>query len=200
MKKLASTLPNMILSLGSITIIAGAILGSVYAITKEPIAKQEAEKQVQAIREVAPEFDNNPSEDKWSITMPSGIECVVYPAYKNGILQGAAVETASNNGFAGHISIMAGFLKDGTVKNYQVLQQGETPGLGTKMETWFRDTTGSRSIIGKNPSQTPFYVTKDTEKNGAIDGITAATISSRAFLEAMRDAFEAYKQFEEKQQ
>ena len=63
MKKLQSTLPNMILSLGTITVIAGALLGGVYAATKEPIARQDAERQVEAIRQVAPPFDNNPDAD-----------------------------------------------------------------------------------------------------------------------------------------
>ena len=78
------------------------------------------------------------------------------------------------------------------------MKQAETPGLGSKMEMWFRDPAGARSVIGKNPETTPFYVTKDKEQHGAIDGITAATISSRAFLESMRDAYQAYKQFQEK--
>ena len=53
MKKLASTLPNMILSLGIITIASGALLGWVYSITKEPIALQAAAQQQAAIAEVA---------------------------------------------------------------------------------------------------------------------------------------------------
>ena len=117
---------------------------------------------------------------------------------KDGRLNGAAVETSSNNGFAGEITVMAGFNADGSVRDYRVLKQAETPGLGSKMEMWFRDPAGARSVIGKNPETTPFYVTKDKEQHGAIDGITAATISSRAFLESMRNAYDAYKQFQEK--
>lgn len=49
-------------------------------------------------------------------------------------------------------------------------------------------------MIGKNPASTSFFVTKDS--GGEIDGITAATISSRAFLETMRNAYEAYRNYE----
>jgi len=196
MKKLSSTLPNMILSLGSITVIAGALLGGVYAVTKVPIAKMTQESQVKAIREVAPAFDNDPETDKW-VTDINGLEFTVYPAYENGKLNGAAVKAVSMNGFAGEIVVMCGFQQDGTVKNYEVLQQGETPGLGSKMQTWFRDPAGSRSVIGKNPATTSFYVTKDKENHGEIDAITAATISSRAFLESMRNAYDAYAAFAE---
>lgn len=195
MKKIASTLPNMIISLGSITIIAGALLGWMYSITKEPIEKQAILQQQLAIAAVAPPFNNNPEEDKWE-TSVNGDKFTVYPAYENGVLTGAAVKGCSMNGFAGEIVVMCGFEADGTVKDYRVLQQSETPGLGTKMETWFRDPEGARSVIGKNPSTVSFHVSKD--KGGEIDGITAATISSRAFLETMRNAFEAYRNYENK--
>ncbi len=193
MKKLASTLPNMILSLGIITIASGALLGWVYSITKEPIALQAAAQQQAAIAEVAPAFDNNPEADKWE-TEINGVPFTVYPAYDDGKLVGAAVKGSSMNGFAGEITVMCGFEADGTVKYYRVLQQAETPGLGTKMEPWFRDPAGARSVIGKNPASTSFFVTKDS--GGEIDGITAATISSRAFLETMRNAYEAYRNYE----
>ncbi len=193
MKKLASTLPNMILSLGIITIASGALLGWVYSITKEPIALQAAAQQQAAIAEVAPAFDNNPEADKWE-TEINGVPFTVYPAYDDGKLVGAAVKGSSMNGFAGEITVICGFEADGTVKDYRVLQQAETPGLGTKMEPWFRDPAGARSVIGKNPASTSFFVTKDS--GGEIDGITAATISSRAFLETMRNAYEAYRNYE----
>lgn len=196
MKKLASTLPNMIISLGCITVIAGALLGWMYSITKEPIALQAEAQQQAAIAEVAPAFNNNPESDKRETTI-DGNTFTVYPAYDNDKLVGAAVKGSSMNGFAGEIVVMCGFEADGTVKDYRVLQQAETPGLGTKMEMWFRDPAGARSVIGKNPDKTSFQVSKDA--GGEIDGITAATISSRAFLETMRNAFEAYREYEKTQ-
>lgn len=189
MKKLASTLPNMVLSLGVITVVSGALLGGVYAITKEPIAEMQKNQQMSAIKQVAPQYNNDPEADKWTTTI-DGNEFTVYPAYENSQLMGAAVKAVSMNGFAGEIVVMCGFLADGSVKDYEVLQQAETPGLGTKMQMWFRDPAGARSVIGKNPATTSFYVTKDN--GGQIDGITAATISSRAFLESMRNAYDAY--------
>lgn len=191
MKKLKSTLPNMVLSLGVITACAGGLLGGMYVITKEPIAHQTAEAQVAAIRDVAPAFDNNPEAEKYE-TEVDGNVATVYPAKMNGKLVGAAVKATTMNGFSGEVTVMCGFDADGTVRDYRVLQQAETPGLGAKMGMWFRDPTGARSVIGKNPETTQFYVTKDKEQGGEIDGITAATISSRAFLGVMRDAYNAY--------
>jgi len=179
----------MVLSLGIITVVAGGLLGVMYSVTKEPIARQAIEQQTAAIREVAPVFDNDPEADKWECE-ESGQTFTVYPAIRDGKLCGAAVKGATMSGFAGEIVVMCGFEADGTVKDYRVLQMAETPGLGSKMESWFRDPTGARSVIGKNPATTEFRVSKDS--GGEIDGITAATISSRAFLTVLRDAFEAY--------
>lgn len=192
MRKMKSTLPNMILSLGTITIVAGALLGWIYTLTKEPIARQAREQQERAISEVAPAFDNDPDAEKWT-TEIKGNEFTVYPARNGGRLVGAAVKGSTMDGFAGQITVMCGFNADGTVKDYRVLQQAETPGLGTKMEDWFRDPSGARSVIGCNPDKTDFHVSKD---GGDIDGITAATISSRAFLSVMRHAFEAFQEYE----
>ncbi len=191
MKKLQSTLPNMIMSLGLITVIAGALLGAIYSATKEPIAIMEKEQQVAAIKQVAPPFDNDPEAESKQIEV-NGATFTVYPAIMGGKLVGAAVKGSSMNGFAGEIVVMCGFDADGTVRDYEVLSQAETPGLGSKMQLWFRDPSGARSVIGKNPSRNAFYVSKDS---GDIDAITAATISSRAFLETLRGAYDAYVEY-----
>lgn len=189
MKKLPSTLPNMLLSLGIVSIGAGAILGAMYQVTKEPIERQAREAQIAAIREVAPPFDNDPEAQADTVTVGDNV-CIVYPARENGRLVGAAVKGRTMEGFGGEIVLMVGFTADGTVRDYRVLQQAETPGLGSKMETWFRDPTAARSVIDRNPATSNFTVSKD---GGDIDAITAATISSRAFLGVMRDAYEAYR-------
>ena len=44
-----STLVNMVLSLGIITIVAAAALAGVYTLTEEPIAQAKAQKQKDAI-------------------------------------------------------------------------------------------------------------------------------------------------------
>ena len=195
MKKLTSSLPNMMLSLGIITIISAALLAWVYSITAKPIEDAAKQKQVEAIKAVTPEFDNNPLADceEWT---PQGLKepFIIFPAYKNDKFVGAAVEGYSLNGFSGEIRVMYGFNAEGDIYGYEVLSQAETPGLGAKMGEWFKMEEGNRSVIGKNPSTTSMFVTKDV--GGDIDAITAATISSRAFLGALRDcydAFEAYK-------
>ena len=99
---------------------------------------------------------------------------------------GYAVNSYTNNGFSGYISLMAGFKPDGSVIGISVLEHKETPGLGTKMtEPEFKE-----QFTGKNPGESMLKVKKD---GGDIDAITAATISSRAFCDAVQRAYNTLK-------
>lgn len=181
-----SSFKNMVLILTGITCLSGAILGGVNEITTEPIKVAKLAKQENAIKLVAPEYDNNPIADQWKTTLPDGTEAIIFPAKKNGELVGAAVQAMTKNGFGGPITLMVGFDKDGNVHEYSVLSHTETPGLGSKMPTWFHE---KGNIIGKNPGKNKLTVSKD---GGEVDAITAATISSRAFLDAVANAYNAF--------
>ena len=178
----------MFLSLTTICVVAGAILAEVNILTADPIAASKAEALQNAIREVVPEFDNNPTEEAFMTAIAEGDSVKIYPAKKDNKLVGAAVESNTKKGFSGEIKVIVGFDTTGKLYNYSVLQHAETPGLGAKMQEWFR-MEGSRSVLGKDLSAGPLKVSKD---GGSVDAITAATISSRAFLDAINRAYSAY--------
>lgn len=194
MKKLASTLPNMIVSLGVITIVAASLLAWAHSVTAEPIAQAEKQTRVDAIKNVLPAFDNDPLAKSAEIYQlgEGNAPFTVYPAYEGDKFVGAAVEGYTKSGFSGEVKVMYGFDAEGVVSGFQVLSHAETPGLGAKMNEWFRMEEGNRSVIGKNPAIVNMTVAKD---GGAIDAITAATISSRAFLSALRDCFQAFETY-----
>ena len=180
--KLESNFKNMVLVLTIITLIAAGALGAVYTLTEEPIALSKKLKQENAIKEVLPEHDR--------IAEPDTVnDLQIHKAYKADVFVGAAVESFSKHGFGGEIKIMVGFDKDGNIVNYSVLKQMETPGLGTKMVEWFKTDKNKQDIRGLNPATTNLTVSKD---GGDVDAITASTISSRAFLEAVRLAYDVY--------
>ena len=182
MAKTESTFKNMVLSLTLIALGSSAALGFVYELTKEPIAASVLNKKLDAIREVVPEFNNNPNEEMFRLPTGEGDSLDVYPAKKDGEIIAYAVNTYTNKGFSGHIGLMAGFKPDLTIINIAVLEQKETPGLGTKMtESGFKD-----QFNDKNPSDFQLKVKKD---GGPVDAITAATISSRAFCDAVQRAY-----------
>ena len=190
--KKESTFINMVLVLFVITLIAAAALGAVHKITKGPIENAKLAKKLNAIKKVVPEFNNKPSFEMYKVGLNEKDTLEFYPAKKDGILVGTAVKTLTHKGFGGEISVMVGFDPDGTIYNYSVLGQTETPGLGTKMVSWFKQTNPDKakaSILNKNPGTSKFFVSKD---GGDIDAITAATISSRAFLDAIQTAYNEY--------
>jgi Na+-translocating ferredoxin:NAD+ oxidoreductase subunit G len=179
-KKLESNLRNMSMSLLFICATMAAALGFVYSITKDPIEKAEKQKINNAIRNVLPDFDNDPGSELVSI---NGLE--LYPAKKNGKMVGVAVKSFTNKGFSGYVSVMVGFKPDGSIYNTAIMSQKETPGLGTKMaEPKFR-----KQFNEKIPGAFKVSVKKD---GGDVDAITAATISSRAFCDAIQKAFESF--------
>lgn len=192
-----STLTNMVLSLGTITIAAGALLSWIYTMTEEPIAEANLRNQVEAVQQVAPAFDNDPIAEAIEV-IPEGdtVAVKVFPAKKDGALVGAAVESYSSKGFSGNIRLIYGFDTEGNVTGYAVMEHAETPGLGAKMDEWFRDPTDARSVIGLNAFAAPLTVSKD---GGQVDAITAATITSRAFLDALNRAATAFNQVKQQQ-
>ena len=207
MAKLESNFMNMVLVLTGISLFAAVALGSVYSVTQAPIEASKTAKQQNAIKEVLPEFNRLDEPEVIEVTGVGALN--IYKAYDNNDnFIGAAVESVSKNGFSGEVKIMVGFDKEGNIVNYSVLEQKETPGLGTKMVDWFKPQgkvekslieklfgfevkaeERKSSIIGMNPATDKLTVTKD---GGEIDAITAATISSRAFLEAVQYAYAAY--------
>jgi electron transport complex protein RnfG len=189
-----SNFRNMVMTLFLVTFVAAAALGLVYEFTKEAIAEAKMRAQNEAIEKVLPSFEQLGETIK--VAAENDEDTIeIFPAYKGNELVGYAVKTFTNNGFSGFISIMAGIDNSGNFSGYEVLEHAETPGLGSKMNDWFRsEEKPAQSVIGKNPETTNFEVSKD---GGDIDAITASTITSRAFLDAMRRAYRAYEEQED---
>ena len=92
----------------------------------------------------------------------------------------------SEKGFSGTVKTMIGFKPDGSINNIVVLEQKETPGLGTKM----KEAKFIKQFLGKNPATFNLKVKKD---GGQVDALTGATISTRAFSETVQSSFELLK-------
>ena len=198
MKKLSSTLPNMLLSLGGICVLVSGILAVVNKVTTAPIAEAEMRAKVEAIRAVAPAFDNNPFAEKLMV-LPEGEtdSLTVYPAKKGNALVGFAIESYTQKGFSGLIRVMVGFDAEGRLVDFSVLQHSESPGLGSRIPSG--TTRRARRAVLRDirgldmKASAPLTVSKD---GGKVDAITAATISSRAFLDAVNRAWRTFSSLE----
>jgi len=186
--KKESTFTSMVTTLSIVALLAAGLLGGVYAVTKEPIRLAELAAKNEAIKAVVPEFNNEPSQEFIKVAS-AGDSLVLYSATMNGSLVGTAIETFSNNGFSGEIKLMVGFDNSGNIIDVAVVDHAETPGLGDKMEQAKSDF--HVQFQGKHPEDFQLSVTKD---NGDVDAITASTISSRAYCEAVQRAYDAWKE------
>jgi electron transport complex protein RnfG len=118
-----------------------------------------------------------------------GDSIFLYTARKGEEVLGTAVETFTNKGFSGEFKLMVGIDPDGSIIKIAVIKHAETPGLGDKME---QDKSDFHiQFMGKDPASFNLAVTKD---RGDVDAITASTITSRAYCDAVTRAFEAFKQ------
>lgn len=182
MKKLPSTLPNMLCVLTLISVIAAGALAYVNKITAGPIEENKARTLAEGINSVLGVADAQVQQTS-EAEDANGNPVIIYTTDK-----GVAVQAIDPNGFGGKLSVLVGFAEEGTIKGYTVLDHAETPGLGAKAGFWFQK--GEKGdIIGKNPGEKELTVSKD---GGDVDAITASTITSRAFLRAVNVAYHAY--------
>ena len=213
MKKLESTLKNMVIVLTGTAVLTGGVLAIVNKITEKPIAQVQAKQLTDGIKAVM-------NSDSIVTDTPVVIkkvfdgkeyEFVIHNAKNpSGESVGAAVESTSQ-GFGGDLRTLVGFDKEGKISGYTILQSAETPGLGAKADQWFQK--GQKGdIIGKKAGA--LITNKDDGSirkvdvvsaaigvldhltQGAdplkVDAITASTITSRAFLKAVNQAYFAY--------
>jgi len=180
----------MVLVLTGVAVIMGGILAYVNHLTEGPINAQKAKALADGIKTVMCVDDLKVVKtDTVHKTDAKGKE-LTYIIYQTQNAQGqnlgAAVQSTTG-GFGGDLKVLVGFDSDGKILGYTLLEHAETPGLGAKADKWFQQ--GEKGdIIGKDPKE-PLTVSKD---GGQVDAITASTITSRAFLLAVNNAYNAY--------
>lgn len=169
----------MMLCLGLITLACGALLGLVRVKTQDKEEEAKLKKSMKAVAEVSPAFSN----------LSDSLEIDGTPYYVGRDDQGQPVSlivrASTSKGFGGKLELMVGFRPDGTIHSTSVLQHSETPGLGAKCtEEGFK-----AQFDGFNPSSRILKVKGD---EGDVDAITAATITSRAYCDALQTAVEKF--------
>ena len=185
---------RLIVVLTCLCIVSAIALAKIYDLTKGPIAHQKRLEVLRAIKTVLPSYDNEPDRDMVKLAMGvdkkgEEIQGVFYRGRKGGRLVGVAFKVISPEGYGGNIEVMVGLLPNGTIHGVEVLSHLETPGLGAKIrEAKFKDRFKKRNL-----SNTAWAVKKDA---GDIDGITGATISSRAVIKAVKEGLEFYRDHE----
>lgn len=192
------------LALTLITLVAGVALGGVYEITKEPIAKQEAQAKAEAYEQVftdAAAFEEVEMDDTLIQTIrdqldqegykAQSIEEVMRAEDQSGETLGYAFAVVTSEGYGGDIRFSMGVQNDGTLNGISILSIGETAGLGMNADTpAFKD-----QFVGKQVEKLQ-YTKNGATQDDEINAISGATVTTNAMTNGVNAGLCAFRVME----
>lgn len=192
------------LALTLITLVAGVTLGGVYEITKDPIAKQEAQAKAEAYEQVftdAAAFEVVEMDDTLTKTIrdqldqegykAQSIEEVMRAEDQSGETLGYAFTVVTSEGYGGDIQFSMGVQNDGTLNGISILSIGETAGLGMNADTpAFKD-----QFVGKQVEKLQ-YTKNGATQDDEINAISGATVTTNAMTNGVNAGLCAFRVME----
>lgn len=187
------------LILTMITVVSGCLLGLVYEITKEPIAKAQEKAKQQAYKTVLAEADTFAD---MTVDVDAAAQILNGAGYTEDDIKGVAeakdadgatigyvVTVTAHEGYGGDIEISVGILNDGTVKGIEMLSISETAGLGMKAkEPDFKNQFQDKKV-------STFSYTKSGESgDDKIDALSGATITTNAVTNGVNCALVYFRE------
>lgn len=175
-----------------ITLVAGGILGVVYEVTKEPIARMEVLKQENANKSAMSEassfIDLSMTSDLSENGRKYGTVDSVLAAYdENSNLVGYVMKLTTSEGYGGNISFSMGVLLDGKISAISITDISETAGLGMRAEEVLVPQFANR--------KSEFFTVVKTKSTNVseIDAISSATVTSKALTHAVNGGLEFFR-------
>ncbi len=192
------------LALTLITLVAGVALGGVYEITKDPIARQEAQAKAEAYEQVftdAVAFEEVKMDDTLIQTIRDQLDQEGYKAQsieeimraedQSGEMLGYAFTVVTSEGYGGDIQFSMGVQNDGTLNGISILSIGETAGLGMNADTpAFKD-----QFVGKQVEQLQ-YTKNGATQDDEINAISGATVTTNAMTNGVNAGLCAFRVME----
>lgn len=189
------------LALTLITLVAGVALGGVYEITKDPIAKQEAQAKAEAYEQVftdAAAFEVVEMDDTLAQTIRDQLDQEGYKAQsieeimraedQSGETLGYAFTVVTSEGYGGDIQFSMGVQNDGTLNGISILSIGETAGLGMNADTpAFKD-----QFVGKQVEKLQ-YTKNGATQDDEINAISGATVTTNAMTNGVNAGLCAFR-------
>ena len=145
--------------------LAASLLSMVYAVTEPKIAQQREEKEQSAINEVMPQAKE--------IRQGQADEITYYEAKNAKGEHIGYIFITQKKGYSSDIRIAVSMDKAGRIILVKVLEQNETPGIGSQIT--------EDSFLSK-------FKNRYAESLTDSDAISGATISSSALIEAIKEA------------
>ena len=178
-----------------ITLFAGAILGFVYELTKEPIRIQQENAVKQACNAVFTQAQNF-EETEYTITdslssefKENGVEVgAVYRACDSDMnVLGYVIEATSHEGYGGDIVLYLGITNDGTLNDISILEIAETAGLGMRAEEVLVPQFHNKKVDSFS------YTKTGSVNDNEIDAISGATVTTKAVTNAVNAGLSLYE-------
>ena len=186
------------LVLFAITLVAGILLGVVYQITLDPIAKANENAKEKAYKAVLAEADSFetidalPSDD--DINASSDIDFSKDKVNEVAIgKKGSETTVTDSDGYGGDIKFTVGISTDGKVLGVSFLSISETAGLGMRAK---QDPSFTSQFTAKSDAVASFSVVTDgsaSESNANVDAIGGSTITSKSVTKGVNYALAVYK-------
>ncbi len=177
------------------TVVGGAVLAAVYAVTHNTIQKNEDDARRKLVAETLTPGSYNNDLLQGQFTLPhdpllgnGDTGSLAWQAREQGIPVAVVLEATAPDGYGGEISLLVGVTRQGNISGVRVVEQHETPGLGDYIELaksrWIHVFDG-RSL--SNTTDTGWQVKKD---GGQFDYVTGATVTPRAVVKAVHHALQ----------
>ena len=196
-KPLRQRIPRPVIVLTATALIAGLALSGVYMLTKDRIEAEKAAKELEAYRTVVPgaeTFEKLAAAEEFKGEVYGSSFGRVYineaVAGKDaaGNIVGYAVSVKSAEGYDGDVGLSVGLTPEGAITSISFTELHETPGKGMLAgEPLFMDQFKGRKV-------TSFKLLKDggSTEEDEIDGVSGATITSKAAVYAVNAALDFY--------
>ena len=164
-----------------ICIVISASLALTNYLTADKILAAQAQKEQESRQIVLADAESfEPGEDESYYVGKKGTDTVGY------------VFVTESKGYGGTIKVMTGIGADDEIKGIVILTMNETPGLGANVgKADFTDKykQGAKELT---------VVKNQVAKDGQIEAVTGATISSKAVTDAVNGAVKIYESIKEK--
>ena len=179
------------------TALGTALLAYTFDITKDNIARNEAQAKRELIQQALPQslYDNDVAQD--AVQLPPTPELGTtfashaYRARLGGAPAALVFEATALDGYSGKINLLIAIQSNGKVVGVRVVSHKETPGLGDYIEiaksVWIKQF--DHATLG--PDAAAWQVKKD---GGRFDYMSGATITPRAVVKAVHKALRYYEQ------
>ena len=182
--------------LATMTLITSGLLMFTHAITADKIEAIKLANKLSSLHRLIPAqmIDNDLLTDKVEIFEPVLLGHrhaeTLYLGRKNNRLNAMAIPVTARNGYSGDIDLLVGVHVggdlNGQITAVEIIAHKETPGLGDLIEAkksdWLLQFPGTSLL---QPAEKQWRVKKD---QGVFDQITAATITPRAVVAAIKQA------------